>query len=395
MTNTKGHTSCLAHAEFHPYDKDTVLTAANDGTVRVWDLNGQLNFAGLLSCKQVMKLRSERNLRLAATACAYSTENGSTVAGGGEDGSLHLFDARFTKFARARATVRAAHQGKITCIQFSPDSRTIASRGMDDVVKLWDARKFKEPLKEFPGVPTLYETANVAFSPDGRLVAAGTSGKPGEGSGRVRFFDAQRTEGVGNGPLLEIVVTDEGAGVVRLAWPAKINHLLCATAAGSTRVLYSPVHSTRGALMSVRRQPRRHRLEDFVPDYVGEIENPNALPMYKAKEKVKWSAKRRDPIISKMPERPQGARGSGGKINTQMGFAEFIMRGSAAPDSMKEQDSRAELLKYHKAAEQHKEFIGGAYATNQPKTILASMTLEEEEKVFIEEQKKILSESNV
>ncbi|CAM9133624.1 unnamed protein product [Heterosigma akashiwo] len=62
---------------------------------------------------------------------------------------------------------------------------------------------------------------------------------------------------------------------------------------------------------------------------------------------------------------------------------------------MKEQDSRAELLKYHKAAEQHKEFIGGAYATNQPKTILASMTLEEEEKVFIEEQKKILSESNV
>mmetsp|Transcript_7868 Transcript_7868/g.10338 ORF Transcript_7868/g.10338 Transcript_7868/m.10338 type:complete len:791 (-) Transcript_7868:225-2597(-) len=390
MTNTKGHTAAVTHAEFHPFNKDTVITSSNDGTVRVWDLNGQTIFTGALICKQVIKLRNQRNLRLGATTCCYSTEGGSNIVAGGADGSLHLYDSKVSKFSRAKAIVRNAHStNEVASVQFSSDSRQFASRGNDDSVKLWDIRKFKDPLKVFSGISTLYSSSNTAFSPDGRVLCAGTSVKKGEGVGMVKFYETATSN---TEPVVQIGVA-QGAGIIRICWPAKINHLLCSTSSGVTRVLYDPKYSVRGALMSVKRQPRKYKLEDFVPDYVGEVLNPNALPMYRQKEKEKWSQKRMDPLRSKRPELPTTNKGTGGRVASRFGFTEFIMRGKAKADSIKEQDSRAVLLKYADAAEKDKEMLGQAYASTQPQNLLADKTLEEEELAFIEEQKKILSET--
>lgn len=52
MANTKGHTLNVTAAQWHPSEKNTVMTASMDGTVRLWDLNGPLSLDKLL-CKKV------------------------------------------------------------------------------------------------------------------------------------------------------------------------------------------------------------------------------------------------------------------------------------------------------------------------------------------------------
>jgi WD40 repeat protein len=74
------------------------------------------------------------------------------------------------------------------------DDRTLASRGADGTLRLWDLRNFKSPLKTFTGLPTNYSTTNVAFSPDERLVMTGTAAEDPRndaGGGTVVFVDVK------------------------------------------------------------------------------------------------------------------------------------------------------------------------------------------------------------
>ena len=58
-----------------------------------------------------MKLRSEKNLKISATACCYSPD-GKRIYGAGIDGSIQMWSLRNTiklKFARPDVVVRDAH----------------------------------------------------------------------------------------------------------------------------------------------------------------------------------------------------------------------------------------------------------------------------------------------
>lgn len=39
LKNTKGHISGLTCGEWHPKDKQTILTSSEDGSLRIWDVN--------------------------------------------------------------------------------------------------------------------------------------------------------------------------------------------------------------------------------------------------------------------------------------------------------------------------------------------------------------------
>ena len=65
--------------QWHPVEKDIVLTASLDGSIRLWDLLGIAHFGDLTS-KHVMKLKGPTAVhsRIGATSCCFSP-NGNVL----------------------------------------------------------------------------------------------------------------------------------------------------------------------------------------------------------------------------------------------------------------------------------------------------------------------------
>jgi WD40 repeat protein len=78
------------------------------------------------------------------------------------------------------------HDEGVFCLAFSPDGKTLASGGADGVVKLWDLVTGKErsPLRGLEGW-----ACSLAFSTDGKTLAAVARKGPDGGDGSVQFWD--------------------------------------------------------------------------------------------------------------------------------------------------------------------------------------------------------------
>jgi RNA polymerase sigma factor (sigma-70 family) len=101
---------------------------------------------------------------------AFSPDGKMLLSGGD---TIHLLDARTGRQVRRFP----AHGG----VAFSPDGKTVACRGLDEVVRLWDTATGKEPRFLWPPRDEKREPVGflasshgwVAFSPDGKLLADG------------------------------------------------------------------------------------------------------------------------------------------------------------------------------------------------------------------------------
>jgi hypothetical protein len=103
--------------------------------------------------------------------------------------------------------------------------------------------------------------------------------------------------------------------------------------------------------------------------------------------KRKKAEQRKDPVISKIPEKGLVSR-SQNSNNQSFFFTKYVMEGRTKNTAGME-DPREALLKMDAKAEEDPIFFGRAYETNQPVKEMHSETFEEEQEQFKKRQKRI------
>lgn len=164
MVRTGGPVTALA---LSPNGK-TLAVGGADGSVRLWDLDG-----GLLNERATLKGHSR-----AVTALAFALD-GNTLASGGWDRTVQLWDLRSGE-VKKRAVLEG-HSLKVLALAFAPDGKTLASGGGDRTVRLWDL------TADYPTERAVLKgqrrVTSLAFASNGKTLAQGS------GDGTVRLLN--------------------------------------------------------------------------------------------------------------------------------------------------------------------------------------------------------------
>jgi len=151
-----------------------VVSASEDGTVRVWDR---------VARREQRVLRHPTPVR--AVACMPPGVAVNWCLSGGADGIGRLWDLNGDGKKPLRE-LKGAHHGAITCVAFSPDGKQCATGGEDCEICLWDTVTGKV-LYHLP-VCHRGPITSIAFTPRAGLVSAGLDNT-------LRFWSLGRTGG--------------------------------------------------------------------------------------------------------------------------------------------------------------------------------------------------------
>lgn len=103
--------------------------------------------------------------------------------------------------------------------------------------------------------------------------------------------------------------------------------------------------------------------------------------------KRKKAEQRKDPIVSKIPDKGLASRGDNSN-NQSFFFTKYVMEGRSK-NTAGQEDPREALLKMDSLAEKEPIFFGRAYEKNQPVREMHSETFEEEQEQFKKKQKRL------
>ncbi|XP_054739403.1 gastrulation defective protein 1 homolog [Anastrepha obliqua] len=375
MSRTKGHTAQLTSGCWHPYTREEFLTAALDGTLRIWH--------GLKSKEQktVIKTRAQGGLRTNASACIFNRD-ATLIAAGCADGSIQMWDTR-KMFVNTTHCLRGAHQkgSEISSIQFSYLGTHLATRSNDETMKLWDLRKFKDPLHSWTDLFSRYDTTDCCFSPDDKMLLTGESLPKGAKEAQLHFYSTQTFEEV-----KRIGVTD--SHVIKALWHPKLNQIFVGCGNGVIKCYYDELLSSRGAKLCVVKTHRKKKHTEMIG--VSQIITPHALPMFRQEKsrssRKKMEKERLDPVKSRRPDLPITS-GQGGRVASSGGtLSSYVIRNLGLSKRVDDdQDPREAILKYAKEAEENPYWIAPAYKKTQPKPIFTESSGEPDAKKAKEE----------
>lgn len=370
MNNTKGHVGEVTTGTWHPTDKNTCVTAGSDSTLRVWDVNNKRSQKEVI----VVKSRTAGNAgRTRMTAVAW----GAPASGGNNvlvatalDGSLVMYSGN-GPFTRPTAEVQQAHKPDTWTggVDISSDGRMVVTRGGDGLIKLWDTRKFKQPLVsvEHPSTSDRFAMTNIKYSPNSTSIITGSA------TGHLHILNP------GNLKPEHVTPITPGVPVIVVDWHAKLNQIVTGSANAETHVLYNPSMSQRGAVDVMSKAPKKRHIDDNPALTMDQtlslsaesIITPGALSAQQRKNKggVTNSGKSLD------PRRPQVQQ-----ITPFMRSQpdEKHIEENIPLSKMLYEDPREALLKYADVAKKDPLFTN-AWKETQPVTQYADISDEEEE----------------
>jgi WD40 repeat protein len=161
----RGHEQQILASKFSP-DERWLITAGQDLTVRLWDLNHPS------PAQTHVVLRGHRGW----IDCLAVTPNGRWLASGSNDGTVRLWRLGDANPA-ADGIVLRGHSGWITALTASPDGRWLVTGSGDNTARLWDltAGDPRDGAILLTGQASYVRAA--AFSPDGQWLVTASQDK--------------------------------------------------------------------------------------------------------------------------------------------------------------------------------------------------------------------------
>ncbi|GAB1320664.1 hypothetical protein MFIFM68171_10874 [Madurella fahalii] len=367
MNNTKGHVGEVTTGTWHPSDANFCVTAGSDSTLRIWDINNKRSQKDVIVFKSKAAGSAGRTRMTAVAWGAPLQGNSSVLVAAALDGSLVMYNGN-GPFTRPTAEIKEAHRpGTWTGgIDISADGRMVVTRGGDGLIKLWDTRKFKEPLVKVEHLSTSdrYPMTNIKYSPNSSSIITGSA------SGHLHILNPANLRPEHVTPITP------GVPLITVDWHPKLNQIITGSANAETRVLYNPSLSSRGALEVMSRAPKKRHIDDdpsaTIDQSIGisgdSIVTPGAQ-LGSRRGGVSASGKSRD------PRRPQVQQ-----ITPFMRSQpdEKHISENIPLSRMLHEDPREALLRYADVAKKDPMFTG-AWTKTQPVTQYAELSDEEGE----------------
>jgi len=253
MNNTKGHISEITTGTWHPSDKNLCITAGTDSTLRIWDINVKRSQKEVIVFKSKVAGGGGRT-RMTAVAWGSQAQGGNNILiSAALDGTLVMYGGN-GPFTRPAGEIRDAHKPNTWTggLDISSDGRMVVTRGGDDTIKLWDTRKFKEPLRtvSHPSTSDHYPMSNIKYAPNSYSIVTGSP------TGDLHILNPANLR-----PELVTPITP-GSPLITVDWHPKINQIITGSANAETHILFDPQKSSRGAVEAMSRAPKKRHIDD-------------------------------------------------------------------------------------------------------------------------------------
>ncbi len=161
-----GHQHRVYSVAFSP-DGKTLASGSDDNTIRLWNVNtGETERILTGHAGEFEGVDNGHSSVEGVKSVAFSPD-GKTLASGGGDNVIHLWDIGTGK----RKMTLVGHTHWVFSLAFSPDGKTLASGSVDSDIRLWDPHT-GEPKKTLTGHGNWVRS--IAFSSDGKTLVSGS-----------------------------------------------------------------------------------------------------------------------------------------------------------------------------------------------------------------------------